>query len=89
MAVRRHVVVTGFVQGVGFRYAVSQRARPRGVAGWVRNLPSGQVEAVFEGEPEVVAAMVEFCRTGPRGARVDDLAVSDEPPAGARGFSAI
>jgi acylphosphatase len=87
MAVRCHVVVTGFVQGVGFRYAVSQRASSRGVAGWVRNLPSGQVEAVFEGEPDAVAAMVEFCRLGPRGARVDDLAVTDEAPAGAHGFS--
>jgi acylphosphatase len=88
VTVRRHVVVTGTVQGVGFRYAVSERARARGVRGWVRNLASGQVEAVFEGEPDAVAAMVEFCRRGPRGAQVRDVHVSVEPPAGEAGFSA-
>ena len=88
MTVRRRVLVTGRVQGVGFRYAVSERARTRGLAGWVRNLPSGQVEAVFEGEPSAVEAMVDFCRRGPLGASVDDVWVSVEPPAGEAGFSA-
>ena len=67
MTVRRRVLVTGRVQGVGFRYAVLERARMRGVAGWVRNLPSGQVEAAFEGEPSAVEAMVGLLR--PRAAR--------------------
>jgi acylphosphatase len=88
MTVRRRVLVTGRVQGVGFRYSVSERARSRCVAGWVRNLESGQVEAVFEGEPSAVEAMVEFCRRGPLGAGVDDVRVSTEPVAGERGFSA-
>jgi acylphosphatase len=88
VTVRRHVVATGRVQGVGFRYAVSERARARGVRGWVRNVASGQVEAVFEGEPDAVAAMVEFCRRGPRGAQVRDVQVRVEPPAGEAGFSA-
>jgi acylphosphatase len=88
MTVRRRVVVTGRVQGVGFRYAVLERARTRGVAGWVRNLPSGQVEAVFEGGASAVEAMVDYCRRGPLGASVDDVQVTAETPAGAAGFSA-
>jgi acylphosphatase len=88
MTVRRRVFVTGRVQGVGFRYAVAERARTRGVHGWVRNLASGQVEAVFEGEPDAVEAMVGFCRRGPLGARVDDVQVADEEPRGEAGFSA-
>jgi acylphosphatase len=88
MTVRRRVVVTGRVQGVGFRYAVSERARTRGVAGWVRNLPSGQVEAVFEGEAGAVEAMVGYCRRGPLGASVEDVRVIAETPAGEAGFSA-
>jgi acylphosphatase len=54
----------------------------------VRNLPTGQVEAAFEGDAEPVAAMIEFCRRGPRGAHVADVQVTDEPPAGEAGFSA-
>jgi acylphosphatase len=54
----------------------------------VRNLPSGQVEAVFEGDAEPVAGMVDFCGRGPRGAHVRDVQVTDEPPAGEAGFSA-
>jgi acylphosphatase len=88
MTVRRRVLITGRVQGVGFRYAVLQRARTRGVAGWVRNLPSGHVEAVFEGEPSAVGAMVDYCSRGPLGASVDDVEVTVEPPGGDTGFSA-
>jgi acylphosphatase len=54
----------------------------------VRNLSSGQVEAVFEGEAGAVEAMVDFCRRGPLGASVDDVGVAAEPPAGEAGFSA-
>jgi acylphosphatase len=88
MTVRRHVLVTGRVQGVGFRQAVADRARTRGVSGFVRNLPSGQVEAAFEGLPDAVEALVGFCRRGPLGASVRDVDVSDEPPRGESGFSA-
>jgi acylphosphatase len=88
MAVRRRVVVSGRVQGVGFRAAVSRHARTRGVAGWVRNLPSGQVEAVFEGDEAAVAGMVRFCSDGPPGAVVADVDIVDEPPVGETGFSA-
>jgi acylphosphatase len=88
MAVRRRVVVSGRVQGVGFRAAVSRHARTRGVAGWVRNLPTGEVEAVFEGDEAAVDGMVRFCGDGPRGAVVDDVDVVEESPVGETGFSA-
>jgi acylphosphatase len=80
------VVVRGFVQGVGFRYSAARAARARGVSGWVRNRPDGTVEAVFEGEPEAVEAMVRWFEEGPRGAEVRDAAVFDEPPQGLNGF---
>jgi len=83
---RRRVVVHGFVQGVGFRFAVEREARSRGVAGWVRNRPDGTVEAVFEGEREDVEALVDFCRRGQRGAEVDRVDVAEESPEGLAGF---
>jgi acylphosphatase len=83
---RAHVVVTGRVQGVGFRMAAAERARSRGVAGSIRNLPDGSVEATFEGEPDSVEALVAWCRRGPRGARIDDVAVELETPKGDSGF---
>ena len=76
----------GFVQGVGFRFAVERAARSRGVAGWVRNQLDGTVEAVFEGEPEDVEALVAFCREGPRGAQVERVDVLPESPDGLAGF---
>jgi acylphosphatase len=78
--------VQGFVQGVGFRYAVKRAAGSRGVAGWVKNRPDGAVEAVFEGEPEDVEALVGFCRRGPRGAQVSGVYVAEESPEGLVGF---
>jgi acylphosphatase len=84
--VRKRVVVHGRVQGVGFRYAVARRAAAAGVAGWVRNLPDGTVEAVFEGEPPGVESLVRFCRDGPRGARVDHVEVTSEPDTSLAGF---
>ncbi|HNV38071.1 MAG TPA: acylphosphatase [Methanoculleus sp.] len=78
MQVRTRVLVAGRVQGVGFRWAVEDEARDAGVTGWVRNLPDGRVEAVFEGEEESVRRMVGFCRRGPAVARVDDVAIIKE-----------
>ena len=83
---RRHVVVHGFVQGVGFRYAVERAARSRGVAGWVENRADGAVEAVFEGEREDVEALVDVCRRGPLGADVRAVSVAEEPAEGLAGF---
>ncbi len=87
MAIRKRVVVHGMVQGVFFRDATRQRARTRGVAGWVRNNPDGTVEAVFEGDLDAVASLVRFCREGPRGAVVEAADVTDEEPEGLAGFS--
>jgi acylphosphatase len=83
---RRRVTVHGFVQGVGFRYAVEREARSRGVAGWVRNRGEGTVEAVFEGEADDVDALVGFCRRGPRGAEVESVEVAAESAEGLAGF---
>jgi acylphosphatase len=85
-AVRKRVVVHGRVQGVFFRDSTRERARSRGVAGWVSNRPDGAVEAIFEGEPEAVDSLVRFCQTGPRGADVNEVEVSDEEPEGLQGF---
>jgi acylphosphatase len=84
--IRRRVVVHGFVQGVFFRDTVRRHAQTRGVSGWVRNNPDGTVEAVFEGEPSEVERLIDLCRTGPRGARVDDIEIHEEEPEGMRGF---
>ncbi len=77
------------MQGVGFRFAVERAANSRGVAGWVRNRADGAVEAVFEGEPEDVEALVDFCRRGPRGAVVERVEVEVESAEGLGGFSVI
>ena len=82
------MTIRGNVQGVGFRYSTSRRARSRNVAGWVRNNPDGSVEAVFEGAPEAVEALIAWCNRGPAGARVDDVRVELEAPSGERGFRA-
>ena len=74
------------VQGVFFRYETRERASSRGLAGWIRNLPDGRVEAVFEGPEEGVEAMVEWCRRGPRGAEVTDVESITEDPEGLHGF---
>lgn len=82
MRVRAHVFVSGRVQGVFFRYETRLRALRNNVVGWVRNLPDGRVEAVFEGEKENVDAMIEFCRRGPPGAIVKNVEVIWETPTG-------
>jgi acylphosphatase len=83
----KRVIVSGFVQGVGFRYSLAGRAEARDVTGWVRNRPDGSVEAVLEGADAEVEALVDWCRVGPRGARVDRVEVYDEEPSGVRGFT--
>jgi acylphosphatase len=83
---RRHVLIYGVVQGVGFRFSVERAARSRAVSGWVRNRPDGAVEAVFEGKPEDVEALVDFCRRGPRGADVERVEVETESAEGLTDF---
>ena len=84
--VRKRVVVDGRVHGVGFRASCAGQARSFGVSGVVRNLPDGRVEAVFEGAPESVAALVAWCERGPRFAHVRRVSVVDEDPVGEVSF---
>ena len=81
------MVISGRVQGVGFRYFTQDAAAREGVTGWVRNLPDGRVEAYVEGEGDAVTRMERAIRRGSRGARVDAVEVGTEEPSGAyRGF---
>ena len=84
--VRKRVVVHGDVQGVFFRDSMRSEADSRGVAGWVTNRSDGAVEAVFEGAPDAVDAMISFARSGPSAAEVRDLDISDEEAEGLTGF---
>jgi acylphosphatase len=68
-----HVLVSGRVQGVGFRYFVKQRADEAGATGWVRNLRDGRVEAVLQGTQEAVRRVLDDIGQGPSGARVDEV----------------
>lgn len=77
---RVHLRVRGRVQGVWFRGSLQAQARRRGVRGWVRNRSDGSVEAVLEGDPAAVRAVVDWARTGPPGARVTDVEEHAEPP---------
>lgn len=79
LKVRAHVYVSGLVQGVFFRASTRHEARKHNVKGWIRNLPDGRVEAVFEGEKADVEKLIEFCKRGPPGALVTRLDVSWEP----------
>ena len=83
---RAHVYVSGTVQGVYYRATTRDQARERGVDGWVRNLADGRVEAVFEGAPDAVEAMVEWCHAGSPRAEVDDVDVEYADPQGETGF---
>ena len=82
------VIVHGRVQGVWFRESTKAEARRIGVAGWVRNLPNGTVEALFEGSREAVQAAIRYCERGPTGALVNRIEQFDEAPQGLTGFSA-
>jgi acylphosphatase len=75
MPQRAHVFVSGRVQGVGFRASTRREAIQHDVDGWVKNLPDGRVEAVFEGEQPDVETLVTWCESGPKTARVDDISV--------------
>jgi acylphosphatase len=82
----RSVVVSGRVQGVFFRDCTRREARRLGVTGWVCNRADGKVEAHVEGDAAAVAQLVRWCRSGPRHADVDDVAVSEAEPEGFDSF---
>ena len=72
----RHLVVTGLVQGVGYRYSMVAAARRLAVSGWVRNRRNGSVEAMVAGNAEAVAAIIDWARHGPAGAEVAHVAIN-------------
>jgi acylphosphatase len=80
------VRITGRVQGVGFRYYAQREAERHGVHGWVRNEPDGAVAGHFEGDDGAVDELVAWCRQGPTGARVADVAVREGADTGATRF---
>ena len=84
--IRRRIRVCGRVQGVWFRGATRDEALRRGVAGWVRNLPDGSVEALLEGLADAVDAVIAFCRRGPPSARVERVEIEDEAAGALEGF---
>ncbi len=73
----KHLVISGRVQGVGFRYSMSEAAERLGVTGWVRNRRDGTVEAVVDGATDAVDAMLAWAHRGPRGASVTDVQVTE------------
>ena len=82
MLVARRFLVSGRVQGVGFRFHILEAATLEGVQGWVRNLPDGSVEALVEGDREAVTRMERKIRRGPPGARVEQVDMLDDVPTG-------
>ncbi|MDY6784886.1 MAG: acylphosphatase [Cyanobacteriota bacterium] len=84
--IRARVFISGKVQGVGYRYSTVTQARHLGINGWVRNLPDGRVEAVFEGDRARVEQMINWCDPGPLSARVRDVETTYEQATGLQGF---
>lgn len=85
MGKQAHVFISGFVQGVGYRHFVRSKAKEIGLAGWVRNLPDGRVEAIFQSSAssdqeakEEIEAMVRLCQKGPFLAEVERIEVQWE-----------
>ena len=82
MRVARRYLISGRVQGVGFRYFVLEAAQVEGVHGWVRNRPDGSVEVSAEGDAEAIERLERRIRRGPPAARIDDVQVDDDVPSG-------
>lgn len=75
--ITRHLRITGRVQGVGYRWNMTQKARRLGLAGWVRNRLDGSVEALVCGPTDAVQALVDWAQSGPIGARVDGVTATE------------
>lgn len=80
--ISKRVVVSGRVQGVGFRYFVERKALELGIVGYVRNLPNGKVEVEAEGDDTAVETLVDYCRVGPSRALVDRVEAHSQPIVG-------
>ena len=75
-----HVIISGRVQGVWFRASTKQQAEKLGLTGWVRNISSGQVEAVFEGESDKLDEMIKWCHKGPSLSKVENVEIKKQTP---------
>ena len=82
MRIARRYLVSGRVQGVGFRFFADAVAQREGLHGWVRNLPDGRVEALAEGEADAIDRFEHAVRHGPSGARVEDVQIDHTTPSG-------
>lgn len=82
-------MITGRVQGVGYRAWTADTARRHGLTGWVRNRRDGSVEALFQGEDEAIGAMLADCRNGPPSALVTDVEVTDSTEPASTTFSVL
>jgi len=74
---KKHIVITGKVQGVGFRYWLYQIANEKNVYGWVKNINTNEVEAVFLGEEKKVDEIIKLCRNGPISSNVESVKIED------------
>jgi len=82
----KRLLITGLVQGVGYRYAFSDQAQALGLAGWVRNRRDGSVEALVQGDAAALQAIIAWAHRGPPAARVDRVAVTDDATSASPGF---
>ncbi len=73
-----HIIISGFVHGVGYRQFVRKEANKRGVFGWVKNIPQGKVEVVFQGEKEKIEELLAACKIGPFMSEVKEIQVTWE-----------
>ena len=84
--ITKHVLVSGVVQGVGYRAWTQHEAGRRNLVGWVRNCDDGRVEATLQGSPDAVEAMLDAMRQGPAMARVDEIITQDTEALPTRNF---
>ncbi|MBF2045837.1 MAG: acylphosphatase [Elainella sp. C42_A2020_010] len=87
--IRAHAIISGRVQGVGYRASTWDMAQLLKLSGWVRNLRDGRVEAVFEGTQAQIDEMLRWCHQGPPAAQVTAVDVNYETPEGLQGFEVI
>ena len=78
--IRVHVFISGYVQGVMFRYATQREALKLNLSGWIKNISDGRIEAIFEGNEAKVQRMIDFCHKGPPSAKVTNVKIMYEDP---------
>ena len=83
---RVHVIIKGYVQGIGLRYNTREKAESLGLTGWIKNNPDNSVEAVFEGPEEMINEILEFCKKGTIGSKVIGIKIRKEPVENLKGF---